>query len=287
MIDANSKKNMKLGLSVLIAVYEGEKPDFLEQCLRSLENQTLKANEVVLVEDGIIPLELKSIIETFRTKLNIRSLILDNNVGLAGALNAGLKVCNHNLIARMDSDDISLPERLETQLKVFNGPEAPDVLGAYAQEIDAASQKGRVRRVPSSHSEIYSCLYASPFIHPTIVFKKSSIEKLGGYNEGLRRRQDYDLWFRAAKSGLKFRNIPEVLLLYRFDKSSHRKQSRSMLFQQGLIGLNGVRMVGQPIWKGFLSFVPFARGLLPHALQHNVYNFLKKFDPRERAGDEM
>jgi glycosyltransferase involved in cell wall biosynthesis len=278
---------MEYDFSVLMTVYEGERPDFLEQCLLSLEKQTLMACEVVVVEDGMIPLELKSIIEIFRQKLNIRSLVLDNNVGLAGALNAGLKICEHNLIARMDSDDISLPERFETQLKVFNGPEAPDVLGSYAQEIDAASKKGRLRRVPLGHSEIYSCLYAIPFIHPSVVFKKSSIEKLGGYNEGLRRRQDYELWFRAGKSGLKFRNIPEVLLLYRFDKSSHRKQSRLMLFQQGLIGLNGVRMVGQPIWKGFLSFVPFARGLLPHALQHSVYNFLKKFDPRERAGDEL
>lgn len=277
---------MEHEFSVLMTVYEGERPDFLEQCLQSLENQTLMACEVVVVEDGLIPPELKLIIEKFRKKLNIRSLVLDNNVGLAGALNAGLKICAYDLIARMDSDDISLPERFETQLEVFNGPDAPDVLGSYAQEINAASKKGRVRRVPLGHSEIYSCLYAIPFIHPSIVFRKLSIEKLGGYNEDLRRRQDYDLWFRAAKSGLKFRNIPEVLLLYRFDESSHRKQSRLMLFQQGLIGLNGVRMIGQPIWKGLLAFVPFARGLLPHILQHSVYNFLKKYDPRERVGGE-
>jgi glycosyltransferase involved in cell wall biosynthesis len=269
--------------SVLMSIYQGENPLFFEQCLKSLVDQKLKASEVIIVEDGIIPKELKVIIDDFREALNIKSLILKENSGLAVALNFGLQHCKYNLVARMDSDDVSLADRFESQIKTFNESKNLDILGTYAQEIDSMSNKGRVRKMPLEHDEIYSCLYAIPFIHPSVMFKKSSILKLGGYNNLLRRRQDYDLWFRAGKAGLKFKNLSEILLLYRFDHNTHARQSLISLLQQGFIGLKGVCMLKQSFWKGIVAFIPFLRGLLPISIQHKTYNYLKKFDPREKV----
>ena len=274
---------MKLKFSVLMSVYENENSTYLYQCLMSLLNQTLKANEVILVEDGVIPQSLRNVIEKFRDKLNIKSIYLKKNYGLAVALNVGLKHCHYDFIARMDSDDICLPNRFEQQVKSFEEEKDLDILGTFAQEIDKNSLKGNVRRMPIDHKEIYSCLYLTPFIHSSVMFRKSSISNLGGYNESLRRRQDYDLWFRAGKAGLKFKNIPGVLLLYRFDQFTHLRQSYSSLFRQGMTGFRGVWLLKQPLWKGLIAFIPFLRGLLPISLQHKAYYYLKKFDPRERS----
>lgn len=273
---------MKIKFSVLMSVYESENPSYLNQCLISLFNQTLRANEVILVEDGAISKSLSDVIEQFRDKLNIKSIYLKKNSGLAAALNCGLKHCSYDIVARMDSDDICLPSRFESQVKMFYESQDLDIVGTFSQEIDSLSSKGRVRRMPVDHNEIYSCLYAIPFIHPSVMFKRPSILKLGGYNDSLRRRQDYDLWFRAGKAGLKFKNIPQVLLLYRFDRHTHSRQSYSSLFQQGIIGFKGVYRLKQPLWKGLVAFIPFFRGLLPIPLQHKAYNYLKKFDPRQR-----
>src|SRR5690606_40315887 len=93
-----------------------ERPEFLRIALESLAGQTLKADEVVLVEDGPIPDTLLAVIESFRETLSIVSVKLPSNVGLAAALNAGLAHCSHELVARMDSDEISLPQRFEKQI---------------------------------------------------------------------------------------------------------------------------------------------------------------------------
>ena len=135
---------MKLKFSVLMSVYENENSTYLYQCLMSLLNQTLKANEVILVEDGVIPQSLKDVIEQFRDKLNIRSIYLKKNHGLAVALNVGLKHCCYDLIARMDSDDICLPNRFEQQVNSFKEEKDLDVLGTFAQEIDKNSIKLKI-----------------------------------------------------------------------------------------------------------------------------------------------
>jgi glycosyltransferase involved in cell wall biosynthesis len=99
-----------------MSIYFKEKPEYLEACLRSLDEQELKANEVVLVEDGPISFDLKVVIDRFRKSLNIVSVPLRENVGLASALNEGLKHCSYELVARMDTDDVSLPNRFRLQV---------------------------------------------------------------------------------------------------------------------------------------------------------------------------
>lgn len=273
-----------MSFSVLMSVYAKETPEYLTECLQSLVLQTLHANEVVLVEDGPISPELTSVIDLFREELNIVSVRILENVGLAGALNVGLKNCTHELVARMDTDDIALPERFEKQIAQFKVNPKIDVLGTYAQEFDDMDGLASVRIMPITHQAIFDNLFSCPFIHPSVMYKKDLISSVGGYDESLRRRQDYDLWFRCAMHNMNFANIPEALLKYRFTADTHSRQSRKVLWLQAKIGFKGVRVLKQPVWKGIGAFFPLFRSFLPSKLEHLFYKLFKRFDPRQRAG---
>jgi len=269
-------------LSVLISVYGKENPEYLTLCLQSLAAQTHEAEEVVLVEDGPLTPELQAVIERHRVRLNIKSIKLQDNCGLAVALNEGMKHCSYPLVARMDSDDICQPQRFERQVSQFLKKPDLDVLGCFATEIDAGGSHGALRAMPVTHEAIKANLWTSPFIHPTVMFRRDKILALGGYDESLRRRQDYELWFRCAKAGFKFANIPEPLILYRFDQNTHKKQPVKLALEQALIGYRGASLAELAAWKRLACFVPFFRSLLPSWLQHFMYLTMRKFDPRQK-----
>ena len=179
-----------MNLSVLISVYAKEKPDNLKVSLQSLVEQTQKADEVVLVEDGHIPENLTSVIEDFRDELNIKSVKLAQNRGLAIALNEGLNHCQHPLVARMDTDDACLPQRFEKQMAWFQDHPELDVIGCFATEIDEEGHPGSLRKMPVTHGAILDNLWTCPLIHPTIMFRRDKILLVGAYDLTLRRRQE-------------------------------------------------------------------------------------------------
>jgi len=272
--------------SVLIAIYDKENPSYFELAMSSVwDEQTIRPDEIILVKDGTLTPELDDVITRWEEKLGDRLKVISlvENVGLTKALNKGLKQCSFDLVARMDSDDISLPQRFKKQLKKFSKTPNLTVLGGLAQEVDLAGHKGNVRKMPISHQAIFDNLFVCPFIHPSIMFRKSSIQSIGSYNDSLMRRQDYDLWFRCGKAGFIFENIPEPLLLYRFSEKTHQRQSIKLALQQALIGYKGVRLLHQPFWKACVCFIPFIRSLLPEHMQHFLYKVTKKFDPRQKA----
>ncbi|EIJ34223.1 glycosyltransferase [Thiothrix nivea] len=271
-----------MNFSVLMSVYAKENARYLEECLNSLAKQTLQANEVILVEDGLITTDLSEIIKQYRNELNIISVRIPKNVGLAMALNTGLKNCSYNLIARMDTDDIALPIRFEKQIDFIKKNPDVDIVGSFAIEIDEHGAHGNTRKTTVNHDQIHKNLFTCPFIHPTILFKKDKITALGGYNTKLKRRQDYELWFRCAQAGAKFANIPESLLLYRFTTQTHKRQNLKTCIEQGNIGYNGVKSLKQPLWQGIACYIPILRAILPHKIQHIIYPILKKFDPRQK-----
>lgn len=270
--------------SVLLSIYHKENVNYFNKSMNSIWNeQSIKPNEIVLVQDGSLTDELYKSIDNWKMELgNVLKIIpLEINVGLGKALNVGLRHCSHELIARMDTDDISLPYRFEKQLAAFKNSDI-DVLGSYSQEIDENDKTGNIRKMPLTHTDIYDNLFTNPFIHPSVMFKKSFIDSLGGYNTSLKRRQDYDLWFKCAKNGAKFENIGEALLLYRFTSDTHRKQNLKLMFDQAKIGFGGVKLLKQPYWKAFACYIPVIRTILPNKVQHFVYKVLKQFDPREK-----
>lgn len=204
--------------SVLMSVYMKENPEYLRQSIDSMVNQTVKPDEIVIVKDGPLTKELENVLEEFDSKYPglFKFITSEKNIGLGMALNLGLKNCKNELVARMDTDDISLPYRCEKQLKAFEEDEELVLLGTMVNEfIDNPEEIVSSRIVPTEHKEIYEfSKRRSAFNHPTVMFKKSKVLECGGYSD-MRRNQDVDLFGRMLFSGFKAANINESLLLYR------------------------------------------------------------------------
>ena len=214
--------------SCLIAVYYKDNPAYLELSLNSMIEQTICPDEIVLVEDGPLCDDLYRVIE--RYKINYPDLLqvisLDQNRGLGNALNCGIKHCRNELVARMDSDDISLPHRCEKQLIEFTKNPSLTIVGTQIYEfIDTADNIVCSRAVPVTYDGILKfSRRRSPFNHPTVMYKKSKVIECGGYCT-YNRKEDLDLFIRMLRSGYYAINLPEVLLYYRssIDNLKRRK----------------------------------------------------------------
>lgn len=268
-------------ISVLMSLYEKERVDFLALCLESLMKQTRQPDEVVIVYDGFVNDALKDTVNAYCQHLPIIKVCLEKNSGLAIALNEGLKHCTGDLIARMDTDDICLNERLEKQ-EEYIVTQGLDIVGTAAVVVDLDGKITGVRKNPTTHADIVDKLWCNPLIHPSVMFVKSSIDRIGAYDHSLRRRQDYDLWFRAASHGLKFGNLQEKLIKYRFDQHTLQKQSPKLAWQQGMIGFKGSMSCKLGVIKSVVCFVPFIRSLLPIGLQVRFTKLMKSFDSRTK-----
>lgn len=214
---------MEKEYSVLMSVYSKEKPEYLKLSIESMLNQTLPPLDFVLVKDGPLTEELNEVINLYKEKhpqlLNI--IEIKKNVGLGKALDEGIKHCRYELIARMDSDDISLPSRCEKQLRVFNDNSEYSIVGTMIDEFyDDPTKIVSSRIVPVAHQEIFQFMKRrSPFNHPTVMYKKNEVLKVGGYGD-LPRKQDLDLFSRMINNGCKAFNIAESLVLFRSNEDN-------------------------------------------------------------------
>src|SRR5699024_10655662 len=157
-----------MNFSVVLSVYYDENSHYLNRALESIyDDQLLKPSQIVLIKDGALSFELNSLIDAWQKKIPkvLTVVSLENNLGLAGALNKGLEYCRHNLIARMDSDDVAHPLRFEQQIDPFKTRESVDVIGSAAYVFSDAETTDVVRKVPIKHADIIANLWTCPFIH--------------------------------------------------------------------------------------------------------------------------
>ncbi|EKO3878686.1 glycosyltransferase [Vibrio metschnikovii] len=212
--------------SVLMSIYEKEAPSNLDSCFESLHFQSVLANEIILVLDGPIGEDLLAIIDKWSLLLPIERICLPENVGLGKALNIGLKHCTNELVARMDTDDIALPNRFAVQLSCFFQDSSLSICGSYISEFDDNPQVPiSTRTLPISHERIYKGIaWANPFNHMTVMYRKSDIETVGGYQD-LPSMEDWYLWARLLANGYKAYNIPEALVLARTGFSMIQRRS--------------------------------------------------------------
>ncbi|WP_157065175.1 glycosyltransferase [Amphibacillus sediminis] len=213
--------------SVLMSVYYKEKPEYLKSSIESMLNQTHKPNEIILVIDGPLTVELNELINIYTSSnTGLFTIVsLEENKGLGLALNEGIKVSRNELIARMDTDDIALPTRCETQVTAFNCDPELVVLGSHIDEFyDSPDNVVSSRIVPLTHEEIMSfSRRRNPFNHPTVMYKKTKVLEVGGYQD-FRRNQDLDLFVRMLNNGCKGKNINESLLLFRANKDNFKRR---------------------------------------------------------------
>ena len=206
-----------MSFSVLLSLYNGESGiNFVSSLESVLIHQSVLPDQVVIVIDGFIRDELEDIVGQFCASFaNVDVIRLERNKGLANALNEGLSYCNHEIVFRMDTDDISLPHRFETQLNFMTLHDDIAVCGSYVLEFDD-DQNDIVssRKVPVSHDEIVQfCRTRNPISHPSACFRKSAVSHVGGFP--LIYPEDYLLWIKMIQAGFKFANIPDFLLKMR------------------------------------------------------------------------
>ena len=199
--------------SVLLPVYAAERAEHMEQSLQSLLSSNCQPAQVVIVEDGPLTAALHQVIDRYRQQLPIASVRLHTNSGLPTALNAGLAACEHELVARCDSDDINLPHRFERQLALLRDRPQVGVVGSDITEFDPGGRDpDRVRHLPSDLAGLRR--YArtrNPLNHPSVMFRRSVIQSVGGYTD-IRGFEDYALWVRCLVEGVEIANIPEPLV---------------------------------------------------------------------------
>lgn len=221
-----------MSFSVLMSVYYKEKPDFLQQSLISIwENQTLKPNEIVLVKDGPLNEGLDKVISDYIKIAPIKVISLPENRGLGFALKEGLLNCSNELVIRMDSDDISVPERFEKQIAfMVNNPEISAASGIIQEFNFVPNDLVRKRKLPLTNKQLKSfAKIRSPLNHPAVIYRKSSIEDVDSY-EDVPFLEDYYLWLKLLNSGYKIANQDEILLYFRVGKDLiGRRQGYSYL----------------------------------------------------------
>lgn len=219
--------------SVLMSVYHREKPTNLIESLDSIFNQTIKPDEVILVKDGVLTKELEEIIDSYLNKYNdFHVYALEKNCGLGVALNFGLTHCGNEIIVRMDTDDISVQNRVEKQLEYLKGNENVSILGSYVEEfLDGDHRSLYVKQCPMEDYKIKEMFKKKNAMnHPSVVFKKSAVESINGYIE-LKFNEDYFLWVRMAEKGFNFANIDEPLVKMRINNDTYLRRGGLKYFR--------------------------------------------------------
>ena len=246
-------KNPKV--TVLMSVYNGER--YLNQAVDSILKQTFNDFEFLIINDG----SSDSTAEILKGHNDPRMQIINNekNIGLSKSLNKGLAMSKGNYIARMDADDISLPERLANQVDFLETHTDVDVLGSAVQIIGDDGKSSFVCQFPTEHGLIKWCLYFyNPIPHPTVMMRRQVLEISGGYSSNMIYAQDYDLWGRLSGAA-RLANLPDVLLYLRKHdaniSNSHLTQQRKASIKingqiiSGVIGRKVPRDVVQCIWS--------------------------------------
>lgn len=258
--------------SVLMSLYKKEHPEYLRLALDSMIYQSVKPDEIVLVEDGPLTDELYDVIKDYEQYLHI--VKNPQNLGLGLALNEGLKVCQNELVARMDTDDISKPDRCKKQLKCFEEKPELSIVGSHIDEfLGDTSNVISQRRVPLKFKDIY--IYAkkrSAFNHPTVMYRKSAVLAEGGY-ANLKRNQDVDLFGRMLFKGYKAENIDEALLWFR---SSDELAGRRKSWENTWSYIKTVKKFWKMGYSSFADYVMIAIAqtgmfLMPIKIQNYIY----------------
>lgn len=212
---------MKPEISVVMPVYNGEK--YLKEAIESILNQSFKNFEFIIINDGSTD-KTAEIIQSYRDE---RIVYINNekNLGLSKSFNIGIKVAQGSYIARMDADDLSLPERFEKQLNFLALHPEISIVGSAIERINEKGEKlGVSRKALEPQALKWQSLFSTPLFHPTVV-GRAQIFKENLFDESLTNSEDYELWSRLMfEKGCKLSNLPEPLLLYRVFPNSFTKK---------------------------------------------------------------
>lgn len=269
-----------MNFTVLMSIYKNEKIERFHEAIKSVwDDQILKPNEIVLVKDGPLSPDLDLAINSWQDKLSslLKIVHLSENSGLAVALNEGLKHCTHELVARMDTDDISLPHRFSRQIEFMRNHPETSVSSAFIEEFDEQEGVFSVRKLSCEHDDILKFAKTRcPISHPVAIFKKSVVLGVGGYPV-FKKAEDVGLWSMLLQKGYKFGNIDEVLLRMRIGREFFTRRGWEKL-QGELDILRFQKRIGFINWPHFLknmAILSFVR-LSPPIVKKILYKYARR-----------
>lgn len=272
-----------MSISVLMSVYKYEKAVCLDRALRSVwDDQILKPDEIILIEDGPLGQELLDVIGKWKVSLSEHLIVLrnENNIGLTRSLNKGIQYAKGDYIARMDSDDISYPERFDMQFRYMMKNQNVSVLGGGIQEIDENDNWGHLRLYPVKMSMIVKYITkANPLAHSTTFIRRKIFDDGFLYDERFRKNQDLDLWFRLLNAGYEISNLPFPVLYFRRTSDTYSKRSSYISLKSELkIYAYGIHLLyGNFTWRYIYPVTRLIIKLLPPVFIGFVYkNLFKK-----------
>ncbi len=218
-----------------MCVYGGDSPVFFDEAIASVINQTVKPDEIVLAVDGPIPKTIHTIIDKYSEMLNdiaFKVIYLEKNMGHGAARRASICACTNGLIALMDADDLSAPDRFERQLSYYRAhPEISVVGGNIAEFIDLPERIIGKRIVPEDNAAIVEYMKKRcPMNQVSVMFKKKDIESVGGYIDWY-CEEDYYLWIRLCLAGCKFANLPDILVNVRVGEEMYQRRGGIRYFK--------------------------------------------------------
>ena len=211
--------------TVCMSVYYKSKPAEFLAAFESIVDQTVPPDEIILVVDGPIPDDLEEAVKVAQNNPSLQLVRLPENKGHATVRQTGLELASHSLVGIMDGDDLSLPDRFELQLQYLIQHPEVDIVGGQICEFYSSSNKiiGK-REVPLSDSDIKKYLKRrSPFNFVTVMFKRESVMKVGGFMEWF-CEEDYYLWIRMALANCRFANLDNTLVKVRIDENTYHRR---------------------------------------------------------------
>lgn len=264
-------------ISVIISTYIGEEAQYLDRALRSIwDDQRRKPDEIVLVEDGLLKKELLDVIDAWKKKLGSMFVVIEKpvNEGLAAAMNDAIEVARGDLIARMDSDDISLPDRFMLQEQYMDEHPEVDILGGSIREFNDEGTLSAVYRYPATMKEVLRTMYkVSPLAHPTVMFRSSFFKKGYRYSSKYHICEDVTMWYDAAAGGQLINNMQDVLLNFRRNPSVMQRRTREKAWSEFLAYNDGIsRLYGRFSYKYIYSFMRLCLRLMPVSIVSFIYN---------------
>lgn len=262
-----------------MSLYKKEKPEYARQCFDSLLRQTAPADEWVIVEDGPLTPELYQVLNEYDARFPglIHRVPLKENRGLGLALQEGILHCTHELVARMDTDDICREDRFQKQLEEFEKDPQLDICGSHIKEFDDTPDTiVAERKVPIQNEDLREYQKRrDAFNHMTVMFKKSSVLNAGNYQSCMLMEDTY-LWVRMFLSGAKGINVDDYLVYARIGKDMFERRGGYAYYRKYKTGRKQVYETGYiSRWDyTYTLMVQFAVALMPNKMRGWVFKKL-------------
>ena len=299
-----------LKFSVIMSIYKSDVPELVRVALDSLLQQTLLPNEIVIVGDGPVPAELEQVVSSFKCQVSkirttpnpsfakggdlvpedrkesletrsqkpetiVTYLPQEKNGGLGEAMRIAAEAAKYDYLARMDSDDICLPDRFEKQMKCFEEDPELSLVGGMITEFDGEPENIIAKRIlPLEDAEIKRMMRGRCAVnHVTVIFKKADLMKSGNY-QPFWKQEDHYLWARMMEHGCKFRNIPDVVVNVRSGKDQIARRG-GLRFYKSVVRVFWYMYRHGLISFGYFLYICTVRGivqvLMPNRLRTWVY----------------